>query len=119
MSTTPLGGFPSIGVESSWASEMGLLFVSVIVTSGAFWPTRGAPGAAGIHLAATKKIKRNSAQTRTPTEVTIEATIFERSGLSVLNARRKPATKRARAPTNKSRLAHGKLRVVGYQTKIK
>jgi hypothetical protein len=49
----------------------------------------------------------------------IEANIFDRFRRSSVNARRRPSTNNAVAPTNNSKFAQGKSRVVGNQTKIK
>lgn len=108
-----------MGAVRSSVSETCLPVVSARLNSGACWPTCGAPLDGGSQRAATKTAKTKNPTTATLTAATIEVITFERVGCgrSDANPRRTPITTSTAATRKISRLAHGKSRVKGNQTK--
>src|SRR6267378_6025316 len=117
MSSRPFAGFPLIGSDSRSDSDTCLLFVSARMKSGAFWPTFGAPWAAGNHRDAIKNEKIKNPRTRTPKVARTEAAIFDIRRRAGENARLTPTNESTAAMPNISRLAQGKSRVIGQRTK--
>src|SRR5829696_8528472 len=121
MSNTPFGVLPLTGVVSSSLRDTVLPDVSGRLNSGARCPTWGAPFEAGSQRPTTKIVKTNIANTATLKAPTMELTIFERVGCgrSEANPRLSPMKSNTPAVKKITRLAHGKSRVEGNQTKIK
>src|SRR6185503_811689 len=110
-----------MGVVRSSFSDTVLPDESGKLKSGARWPTCGAPFEAGSQRPPMKIVKTNNAITRRLNPLTIELTIFERVGCgrSEANPRRSPMKSNTAAITKSKRLAHGKSRVNGNNTKMK